>query len=64
MREAGEIFDRSARTMRRWIACGTLTPVRVNGNVYFHSDEILQLVFGRLEGVVREHMGRFGRDIR
>jgi DNA-binding transcriptional MerR regulator len=43
-----QVFDRSARTLRRWIRLGHLVPVRVGGALFFDPDDIRRLIAGRL----------------
>jgi hypothetical protein len=46
--DVAELFDRSARTLRRWIRLGHLVPVRVGGALFFAPDDIRRLIAGRL----------------
>jgi hypothetical protein len=46
--EVEQIFDRSARTLRRWEQQGHLTPVRVGGAKFYRPDDIRRLVSGQL----------------
>lgn len=46
--EIAEQFGRSPRTMRRWIRCGYLVPVRVGGAVFFRVEDLRQLIVERL----------------
>ena len=43
-----DLFNRSARTLRRWIRAGHLMPVRVGGALFFDPDDIRRLIAGRL----------------
>lgn len=38
------IFNRSARTLARWVAAGHLTPVRIGHARFFPTDDIHRLV--------------------
>jgi hypothetical protein len=46
--DVAQVFDRSARTLRRWIRLGHLVPVRVGGALFFDPDDIRRLIAGRL----------------
>jgi Helix-turn-helix domain len=46
--DVAALFDRSARTLRRWIRLGHLVPVRVGGELFFDPDDIRRLIAGRL----------------
>ena len=43
-----DLFNRSARTLRRWIRAGHLMPVRVGGALFFDPEDIRRLIAGRL----------------
>ena len=42
--EVGAIFNRGARTIRRWIRAGHLRPVRIGSALFFRADEVRRLV--------------------
>jgi hypothetical protein len=46
--DVAALFNRSARTLRRWIRLGHLAPVRVGGALFFDPDDIRRLIAGRL----------------
>ena len=50
--DVGELFNRSVRTLRRWIRAGHLVPVRVGGALFFDPDDIRRLIAGRLRAAV------------
>jgi len=47
-------FNRSDRTIRRWVRQGHLTPVRVGGSLYFRADEVRRLAGAELEDAIRK----------
>jgi hypothetical protein len=47
-----QVFNRSARTLRRWIRLGYLAPVRLGGAVFFDPGDIRRLIAGRLSAAV------------
>jgi Helix-turn-helix domain len=46
--DVAALFNRSARTLRRWIRAGHLVPVRVGGALFFDPGDIRRLIAGRL----------------
>lgn len=40
------MFNRSARTVRRWVKHGYLTPIRIGGACFFHPAAVHQLIHG------------------
>jgi excisionase family DNA binding protein len=52
------LFDRSERSLRRWIAAGHLTAVRVGRSVFFRSEDVERLLS---EGRTRAVLRRAGR---
>jgi hypothetical protein len=46
--DVAALFDRSARTLRRWSRLGHLVPVRIGGALFFDPDDIRRLIAGRL----------------
>ena len=46
--EVGDLFNRSERTLRRWISLGHLVPVRIGGGLFFDPHAIRRLIAGRL----------------
>jgi hypothetical protein len=57
--EVGDLFNRSERTLRRWIRLGHLVPVRIGGALFFDPHTIRRLIAGRLcEAVLATRAGR------
>ena len=57
--EVGDLFNRSERTLRRWISLGHLVPVRIGGALFFDPHAIRRLIAGRLcEAVLATRAGR------
>jgi len=48
MQDICVLFDRSERSIRRWIQAGHLTPVRVGGALFFDPEDIHALIAKRL----------------
>jgi hypothetical protein len=46
--EVGDLFNRSERTLRRWVRLGHLVPVRIGGALFFDPHAIRRLIAGRL----------------
>ena len=44
--EVGTLFNRTTRTLRRWIRLGHLVPVRIGGALFFDPDDIRRLIAG------------------
>jgi excisionase family DNA binding protein len=42
------LFNRSERTIRRWIAKGYLPSVQIGGAVFFREEDVRALIAGRL----------------
>ena len=51
--EVEKIFDRSARTLRRWEQRGHLMPVRIGSAKFYRAEEIRQLVAGQMETTIQ-----------
>ncbi len=49
------IFNRSARTLARWVAAGHLTPVRIGHARFFPADDIRRLVDRKLDKRIHNH---------
>ena len=59
--EVGTLFNRTTRTLRRWIRLGHLVPVRIGGALFFNPDDIRRLIAGRLcAAVLQRHGGAVG----
>ena len=57
--EVGDLFNRSERTLRRWIRLGHLVPVRIGGALFFDPHTIRRLIAGQLcEAVLTARDGR------
>jgi hypothetical protein len=59
--EVGDLFNRSERTLRRWVRLGHLVPVRIGGALFFDPRTIRRLIAGRLcEAILAARGGRGG----
>ena len=57
--EVGDLFNRSERTLRRWVRLGHLVPVRIGGALFFDPHAIRRLIAGRLcEAILAARGGR------
>lgn len=50
--EVQAVFDRSSRTIRRWIRRSYLTPVRMGRSLFFRPDDIRRVISGELQGTI------------
>ncbi|UZO94985.1 hypothetical protein RMHFA_04726 (plasmid) [Roseomonas mucosa] len=48
------MFRRSERALRDWVRRGYLAPLRVGRAVYFHEEEVLALLGGRMRQAILE----------
>ena len=46
------VFNRSARTIRRWVKDGKLDPVRIGRAVFFRESDIRRLIEAELQAAV------------
>jgi predicted site-specific integrase-resolvase len=50
--EVQALFGRSARTVRRWVRHGRLTPLRLGGAVFFRESDLRRLIEGELQAAL------------
>ena len=46
------VFNRSARTIRRWVKDGKLDPVHIGRSVFFREDDLRRLIAAELQAAV------------
>ena len=61
--EVGALFNRTNRTLRRWVRLGHLVPVRIGAALFFDPEDIRQLIAGRLRAAVLERHGGSARPV-